>query len=83
VGILGGTVIAEHSRTGAMTVALNSGSGWFAVDLLAACVRFRVRSDRRAKLGRAVGLSAVAGLVLTGSIYLALPTTQVRLVKSR
>jgi hypothetical protein len=71
-----------YSRTGAMTVALNWGSGLFVVGLLVACVVSLGRPDRQSKLARAAGLSALAGLVLAGLIYLALPTTEVRLVKS-
>jgi hypothetical protein len=71
-----------YSKTAAMTVALNWGSGLFAVGLLAAYGICFVRLGRREKFGRAVGLIAVASLMLSGLIYLALPTTQVRLVKS-
>ena len=71
-----------YSRTGAMTVALNWGSGLFAIGLLVAGVLSLGRADRQGKLGRAVGLSALAGLVLAALIYLALPTTEVRLLRS-
>jgi len=71
-----------YSRTGAMTVALNWGSGLFAIGLLVASLLSLGRPDRQAKLARAAGLSALAGLVLAGLIYLALPTTEVRLLRS-
>jgi hypothetical protein len=71
-----------YSRTGAMTIALNWGSGLFAAGLLVACVESLGRPGRGGKFARAAGLNAAAGLVLAGVIYLALPTTEVRLVRS-
>lgn len=70
-----------YSRSGGLTVALNWGCGLFAVVLFAACVRGKIRRGNMEKLGRAVALSGLAGLVIAVVVYLALPTTKVRLVK--
>lgn len=70
-----------YSETAAMTMALNWGSGVFAVGLLAAYGLFFARAGQRARFGPTVGLAAIAGLVLTGLVYLILPTAEVRLVK--
>lgn len=70
-----------YSEAGALTVGLNWGSALFAIGLIAAYALLFVRPTRQPHFGPAVGLLTVASLVLTGLIYISLPTTKVRLVK--
>jgi hypothetical protein len=69
------------SRAGAGTEALNWGTGFFAAGLCLAFVYARRKKNSQDYLSKCVGISAIVGTALTGTIYFALPKTNVRLVK--
>jgi len=70
-----------YSRLGAFTVALNWGAAMIVLGLLGVCVADRAGSRWPARLPKLLAGTAVSGLMLFGLIYLALPKTDVRLVK--
>jgi hypothetical protein len=70
-----------YSESGALTLAMNWGSGLFTSGLVAAFAAFLARPALRPKLGLTIGFVTMASLALTGLIYIALPTTEIRLVK--
>ena len=71
------------SRQAAQTIALNWGTGLFAVGLLAVCLLAFASKTHKTKLPRRIGIVMVASIVLLGLFYLTLPKTEVRLVKGQ
>jgi Uncharacterized protein conserved in bacteria (DUF2330) len=69
------------SQTGALTIALNWGTGVAAVGLIGVFVLVWVTKTLKAKLPRLIGIVTVTSFVLAGLIYLCLPKIEVRLVK--
>ena len=69
------------SQQGALTIALNWGTGLFAAGLLAICILLLVNETYKSKFSRLVGIVAISGLGLAGLIYLCLPKMEVRLLK--
>jgi hypothetical protein len=69
------------SRADAETEALNWGAGIFAAGLCATFIYARRKKDWREPSLKIVGIFAIFGIALAGAIYLALPKTDVRLVK--
>jgi hypothetical protein len=71
----------RFSPAGALTTALNLGSSLLGCGLLAVCLFVAVNDRRRARLPRMAGAVALASLGLAGLVYIALPKTEVRLVR--
>ena len=69
------------SQQGALTIALNWGTGLFAVGLLAICILLLVNETYKSKFSRFVAIVAISVLGLAGLIYLCLPKMEVWLVK--
>ena len=69
------------SRQGALTMALNWGSGLFAAGLFVVCLLAFVSKTYKSKLPRLFGIVAVASIFLVGLIYFSLPKIEVKLVK--
>jgi hypothetical protein len=69
------------SRQGALTTALNWGTGLFAAGLYVVCLLAFYNKMHKPKLPRWIRIVTVASIVLVGLFYLALPKTKVRLVK--
>lgn len=68
------------SQSGAEIIALNWGSGFFAVGLIIGFFLFAAETHKP-KLPRFVGIVLATSLSLTGLIYLSLPKIEVRLVR--
>jgi hypothetical protein len=69
------------SRQGALTIALNWGTGLFAAGLLAACLLAFASETHKTKLPRLIGVITLASIILVGLVYLALPKIEVKLVR--
>jgi hypothetical protein len=69
------------SRAGAGTEALNWGTGVFAAGLFAVFIFTCGKRDRQKQLIKSVSIVATLGIALTGVVYIALPKTDVRLIK--
>ncbi|MGH7952086.1 MAG: DUF2330 domain-containing protein [Limisphaerales bacterium] len=69
------------SHTGAWIEALNWGTGFFAAGLCVTFICARRRKDSQENLLKSIGIPAILGIALTGAVYLALPKTDVRLIK--
>jgi hypothetical protein len=69
------------SRPGALTIALNWGTGLFAASLLAVCLLAFASETHLAKLPRQIGVIAFASIIVAGVVYIVLPKIEVRLVK--
>ncbi len=67
------------SKVGALTIALNWGSGLFAAGLLVVCASIYSPNPRKPRLPRLVGTVIAASLGLIGLIFLCLPKIEVRL----
>jgi hypothetical protein len=70
-----------YSWQGALTTALNWGAELFAVSLVVVCFLAFASRTHKTKLPRRLGIVTVVNIVLAGLFYLALPKTEVRLVK--
>jgi hypothetical protein len=70
-----------YSWQGALTTALNWGAELFAVSLVVVCFLAFASRTHKTKLPRRRGIVTVVNIVLAGLFYLALPKTEVRLVK--
>jgi hypothetical protein len=71
-----------YSRAAAWSYALNRGVGLFAAALFVALIAADVSKRTRPFLPKVAAAVAIAGVALTGTLYLALPKTEVRLVQS-
>jgi hypothetical protein len=71
------------SQQGALTTALNWGAGLFAVGLLAVCFLAFAGEMHKTKLPLQIGIITLAGIIVVGVVYLALPKIEVKLVKGR
>jgi hypothetical protein len=69
------------SQQGALTTALNWGTGLFAAGLFAACLLAFVSETPKAKLPRRIGIVTVASIVFAGLFYLCLPKIEVKLAR--
>jgi len=69
------------SRQGALTVALNWGTGLFAVSFLGAWFLAFASETQKLKLPRRIGVMTIVCAILVGLIYLALPKIEVKLLK--
>jgi len=69
------------SWQGALTTALNWGTGLFAAGLLVVCLLTFVSETHKTKLPRRIGIMVIASIILAGLFCLALPKTDVRLMK--
>ncbi len=70
-----------YSRHGALTIALNWGSGLFAAGLLAACLLAFASETQKIKPSRLISVITLACVILTGLIYFSLPKVEVKLAK--
>ena len=70
------------SRQGALTTALNWGTGLFAAGLFMVCLLALVGKTHKAGLPRRIGVVALASIILVGLVYLSLPKIEVKLVKT-
>jgi hypothetical protein len=70
------------SWQGALTTALNWGAGFFAAGLLLACLSAFASQTHKTKLPRRIGVITFIGIVFVGVVYLSLPKTEVRLLKT-
>ena len=70
------------SRQGALTTALNWGTGLFAAGLFMVCLLALVGKTHKAELPRRIGVVALASIILVGLVYLSLPKIEVKLVKT-
>jgi len=68
------------SQQGALTIAVNWGTGLFTVGLFAVCLLAVGGKTHKTKLPRLIGIVALASIVLVGFVYLSLPKTEVRFV---
>ena len=71
----------QFSRAGALTYSLNRGAGLFAAALFLALLAADVSQNIRRDLGKLAAGATIAGAVLTGSLYLSLQKTEVRVVR--
>lgn len=71
------------SPHGALTIALNWGTGLFAAGLFAFWLLAFANETHKAKFPRRVGIVTVAGIFFAGLLYLCLPKIEVKLVKAR
>jgi hypothetical protein len=69
------------SRSGALTTALNWGSGLLAIGLFASWLAVVGSESRKSGFGRLVRKATFLSAILCGAIYFSLPKTEVRLVK--
>ncbi len=69
------------SRHGALTIALNWGTGLFAAGWLVACFSAFASETPRIKYLQRIGFITLTGIVLVGLVYLSLPKIEVKLVK--
>jgi Uncharacterized protein conserved in bacteria (DUF2330) len=70
-----------YSREAACNYALNRGVGLFAAVLFVALIAADASQRMRPRLRKLAAAVTVAGIALTGILYLALPKTEVRLVR--
>jgi hypothetical protein len=71
------------SRHGALTIALNWGSGFFAVGLIVVYFLAFACGMPGPKPVRRIGMVTLISIALVGLVYLSLPKTEVKLVKGR
>ena len=70
------------SRQGALTTALNWGTGLFAAGLFMVCFLAFSSQTHKTRLPRRIGVVALVSIVLVGLVYLSLPKIEVKLVKT-
>jgi Uncharacterized protein conserved in bacteria (DUF2330) len=70
-----------YSRTGALTIALNWGVSILAAGLILAYAVAVTRRPYNPQFAKPMRLAVVVGLAISGLVYLALPTIEVRLVR--
>jgi hypothetical protein len=80
--------LVEHksrlfSRHGAWTVALNWGTGFFAIGLMTVCLSAFIDETPKSKISQRVGMVILIGISLVGLVYVSLPKIEVKLVKGR
>jgi hypothetical protein len=69
------------SRQGALTSALNWGTGLLAAGLLVVCLAAFSNERHKPKLPRRIGIVMATSIVLVGLFYLAVGKTEVKLIK--
>jgi hypothetical protein len=69
------------SWQGALTTALNWGTGLFAAGLVVVCLLAFANETHKTKLLRRIGIVMVASIVLVALVYFSLPKIEVKLVK--
>jgi len=70
------------SQHGALTTALNWGTGLFAAGLLLVCLSAFASDTHKTKLPGRIGINTLASIVLVGLVYLSLPKIEIKLVKT-
>jgi hypothetical protein len=69
------------SWQGALTTALNWGTGFFVTGLFVVCILAFASETHKTKLPRRIGTVTVTSFILVGLVYLSLPKIEVRLAK--